>query len=237
MTQILSTSSKDQEDESSPGANAESAALHQSIHHPSIVSLFSVFSIPSATYHVLELCPQGTLSDYLSQHSNSHRLPVLSDNQLRGVLKSVADALAYLRKELVLHRNLNPTNLLITNEYRIKLGDFSLAIRLPTVNSTSSILCGAPNYVSPEMIARIPYSFPTDLWSLGCVLIACLNGIPPFEASSIAATHERISRGKYELPTDTSLHTKDLISRLLRTDPRRRIDIDDVLSHPFLDPS
>ncbi|KZT19518.1 kinase-like protein [Neolentinus lepideus HHB14362 ss-1] len=226
--------SRANQSESSRRDNAESVALHQSLHHPSVVSLFSFFSTPSAIYHILELCSQGTLLDFLSIHSNTEGVPLLSENQVRGIIKSVAGALVYLRKELVLHRNVTPSNILVTAESRIKLGDFSLAVRLPMANSTLSTLCGSPNYVSPEMIARVPYSFPSDVWSLGCVMLICITGHPPFEGNSVTETYERVSRGKYEIPSTTSINIKHLLSELLQMDPKRRIKIDDILSHPFL---
>jgi len=154
-----------------------STSLHQALHHPTIISLFSVFSTTKADYHVLELCSRGTLSNYLS----ARQPQILSECELRGVLKNLTDALLYLRKERVVHRDIKTSNILLTDDYRVKLADFGLATRLPTVKSTTSTFCGSPNYVSPEIVSRRPYSFGTDLWSLGCVIITCLAGNPPFE--------------------------------------------------------
>ncbi|TFK52510.1 kinase-like protein [Heliocybe sulcata] len=217
--------------------NAEAAILHQSLHHPSIVALFSVFPAPSATYHILELCSQGTLRDYLFRLPHRNNSSTLTDNQLRGIVKSLADALVYLRKELVLHRNITPSSIFITNDFRIKLGDFSLAVRLPNPKATVSTICGSPNYVSPEIIANTPYSFPSDAWSVGCVISTCITGYPPFEAISVAETHTRVSRAKYDIPPASSLHAKHLISELLQTDPKRRMKAENIQKHPFLDPS
>jgi polo-like kinase 4 len=94
---------------------AASTSIHQSLHHPNIVSLFSSFSTSIADYHILELCTRGTLSDFL--HSRSS--PILFESELRGVLKSLVDALLYLRKELVIYRDLKPANILLTQDYRI----------------------------------------------------------------------------------------------------------------------
>ena len=92
-----------------------SSAIHLSLHHPAIVSLLSSFSSARHDYHVMELCSQGTLLSFLQSRSNR----ALSECEVRGVSKSLIDALTYLRKELILHRDIKPTNILITEDYRI----------------------------------------------------------------------------------------------------------------------
>ncbi|KAI0917288.1 hypothetical protein AcW2_007460 [Taiwanofungus camphoratus] len=212
---------------------ASSTALHQALHHPSIVSLLSTFSTPSGHYHVLELCPQGTLSVFVQQR----KPPVLSEGELRGVVKCMVEALIYLRKERVLHRDIKASNILLTDDFRIKLSDFGLATRLPEPQSTVSTFCGSPNYIAPEIISRTPYGFNADLWSLGCLMVTCLSGVPAFEAPSVQQIFENISCGNYNLPGNTSAEARDLISRLLQLNPTHRISPHLILSHPFLSPS
>lgn len=69
-----------------------SATLHQALHHPNIVALYSVFSISAALYHALELCPGGNLHDFLS----SRDPPILPEADIRRLLKGMANALFYL---------------------------------------------------------------------------------------------------------------------------------------------
>ena len=92
-----------------------STTVHLSLHHPAIVSLFSSFSSATHDYHVMELCSRGTLFSFLQSRATR----VLSECEVRGVSKSLIEALIYLRKELIVHRDINPTNLLITVDYRI----------------------------------------------------------------------------------------------------------------------
>ena len=92
-----------------------STTVHLSLHHPAIVSLFSSFSNATHDYHIMELCSRGTLLAFLQSRSTR----VLSECEVRGVSKSLIDALTYLRKELILHRDIKSANLLITEDYRI----------------------------------------------------------------------------------------------------------------------
>ena len=88
--------------------------LHHALHHPSIVSLFSEFSTPLDSYQVLELCPRGSLAAILNSSSPS----VLSEDELRVIVKGLVDALMYMRKQLILHGNLSPDHILLTEDLR-----------------------------------------------------------------------------------------------------------------------
>lgn len=90
-------------------------SLHQSLFHPSVVSLVSTFSTPSVGYHVLEYCSNGTLHTYL----HSRHPPVLAEDELRGVLKSVVAALVYLQNQRIVHRDIKPSNILLTEDFRV----------------------------------------------------------------------------------------------------------------------
>jgi polo-like kinase 4 len=90
----------------------ETSLIHLSLSHPCIVSLFSTFSTPSADFYVLELCAGGTLSSYLENSP-------LSEAHLRGVLKGLFEALVYLKKQGVVHRNIRPSSILLTTDSRI----------------------------------------------------------------------------------------------------------------------
>ena len=63
----------------------------------------------------MELCSRGTLSTFL--HSRND--PILSESELRGLVRSLVDALIYLKKELVLHRDINAAAILLTADYRV----------------------------------------------------------------------------------------------------------------------
>ncbi|KZT73741.1 hypothetical protein DAEQUDRAFT_807948 [Daedalea quercina L-15889] len=197
-------------------------SLHQALHHPSIVSLFSEFATPSDSYQVLELCPRGSLSSLL----HSRRPSVLSEDELRGILKSVVDALAYLRKQRILHGDINPDNVLLTDDLRAKLSGFSHAFQLSTVTSTISDFHQTNAYFAPEIVSQIPYTFSADVWSLGCLMSRCLTGSVSREPSSTGNS-----------PHTLSPDAEDLMSQMLQTDPDHRITLDHIVAHPFFKPA
>ncbi|KAI0745665.1 kinase-like domain-containing protein [Earliella scabrosa] len=159
------------------------------------------------------------------------------EDQLRGLARALVDALVYLKKERVLHRDIKPSNILLTSEWRPKLSGFGSAIRLPTYVSTVSGFCGSANYISPEILSGHAYGFPVDIWSLGCVLLTCLSGLPAFDASNPEDVFDNICSARYALPDSASYEAKDLISGLLQKNPHDRTPIHRLLSHPFFNPA
>ncbi|KAI9067534.1 kinase-like protein [Trametes sanguinea] len=208
---------------------ASRGALHAALCHPSIVSLMSSFNSPTGDYHVLELCLDGSLADVLQARSN----PILTENEVRGVAKSLVDALVYLKKELILHRDINPSNILVTDDGRVKLSGFGSAVRLQTVQSAVAEFCGSPNYVSPEILEGRAYSFGSDLWSFGCVLLHCLSGLPPFDAPDPEAVYDNICSASPWLPQTTSFIGQKLVRSLLCKNPQDRLQLHRVLQDPF----
>ncbi|KAJ7044059.1 hypothetical protein C8F04DRAFT_688068 [Mycena alexandri] len=205
---------------------SDSSSTYLSLSHPCIASLFSTFSTPSARYHLLELCLGGPLSTYLEREP-------LSEDRLRGVLKSLIEALIYLKTQGVVHRNIRPSSVLLTTDGRVKLGGFKLASHLPPSKVSPDCFTKAPDFVAPEILTGSPYNCDADLWSVGCVAITCLSGRPPFESDSNPGTVDKILNASYALPATMSTEIQDLVVKLLEINPIRRIQPPDVLSHPF----
>ncbi|KAF8208882.1 hypothetical protein K438DRAFT_1961430 [Mycena galopus ATCC 62051] len=191
-----------------------------------MVSLFSTFSTSLADFHVLELCSGGTLSTYLEDK-------LLSEGQLRGVLKSLFEALVYLKNQGVVHRNIKPSNLLLTTDGRIKLCDFKLATHLPPSKLPADCFMDAPHFVAPEILRNSPYNCDVDLWSAACVAITCLSGRLPFEADSNAETMDKILNALYILPESITTEAQDLVVKLLEISSIQRIPLHEAVSHPF----
>jgi serine/threonine protein kinase len=77
-------------------------------------------------------------------------------------------------------------------------------------------MCGTPNYISPEIIKRLPYGLSSDIWSLGCMIVTLLTGSPPFESNQVKSTLERAANTEYKCPYYFSDEIKDLIGMLLQ---------------------
>ncbi|KAJ7175802.1 kinase-like domain-containing protein [Mycena filopes] len=205
---------------------SDSSSIYLSLSHPCIASLFSTFSTPSARYHLLELCLGGTISSYLETEQP------LSETRLRGVLKSLFEALTYLKQQGVVHRSIKPSSILLTADGRVKLGGFELASYLPPSKLPLDRFTKDPAFVAPQILSDLPYNCDADLWSVGCVAITCQSGRPPFESNS-GTTVEKILNASYTLSPAMSTEMQDLVVKLLDINPARRIQPADISAHPF----
>ena len=93
---------------------------------------------------------------------------------------------------------------------------------------------GTPYYISPEIIQNKPYSFESDIWSMGAILYELCALKPPFDATSISALGMKIVRGAYSpIPAQFTGEMKTLVGQLLSVDPLKRPSINKILSIIF----
>jgi serine/threonine protein kinase len=187
------------------------------------------------TYLLLELCHNESIKHMLDRRQ-SHRL---TEPEAKYYLKQLVGALKYLHDErYVVHRDVKPANLLLDKNMQLKLADFGLAKELQATQTNGGRTTivkggsGSPAYMAPESIKtkggranrHLP-SFEIDVWSVGVVSFSSLVGRTPFvNAGDVDATYQRILDNDYEFPEgiDISKDARDLIDRLLRTDPSDR---------------
>ncbi|KAJ4482254.1 hypothetical protein J3R30DRAFT_3286150, partial [Lentinula aciculospora] len=211
-----------------------SLSLYQTLCHPSIVSLFSAFATTNHRFQALELCSGGSLATFLHAYENRS----LSEAQTRPVIKAILDGLAYLRKNSIVHRNIHPENILLTEQYRIIILQ-SLFLLAPSILlrkpfSTSCLFSKIISFDS-EFLSRKPYDCRADIWSLGCLVFTCLVGRPPFQGPSTDDMFENILQGRYSTPETCSTLAVNFISNLIRVDPADRVDLSSICFDPFLD--
>lgn len=206
----------------------QEVAIHAKLKHPAILQLYTFFEDMSYVYLVLELAHNGELHRYLK--SNSRQLTEL---ETANIISQVVNGLLYLHSHNIIHRDMSLSNLLLTQDFQVKIADFGLAT-LSGPNEKHMTMCGTPNYISPEVVSRASHGRPADVWGLGCMLYTLLVGKPPFDTDAIKSTLTKVVMSDYAVPSYLSYEAKDLLDQLLRKNPLERIRLEQVLSHPFM---
>jgi serine/threonine protein kinase len=153
--------------------------------HPAIVNLFDVGVEESGiAYLVMEHIEGRTLQQVLCES------PIPWPRACSWAA-DLASALGRAHQCGIIHGDVKPANIMVTDDGHVKLGDFGIA-RFATQVSGSGRIMGTPAYLAPEQILGEPHSTKSDLFSLGIVLYQMLTGIPPFDGSSVAAVCAQI---------------------------------------------
>lgn len=205
--------------------------IHKNLKHENIVNFEHFFEDSDNVYILLELCQNQTLNELLRRRQR------LTELEIKYYLLQILNALQYIHANQIIHRDLKLSNLFLTNKMEIKVGDFGLATKINFPSEKKKTVCGTPNYIAPEILeSKIGHSYEADVWSLGVVLYILLIGKPPFETSDVKTTYKKIRMNCYKFPENIviSKEARDLIERILVTEPSKRLTLQEIYSHDFL---
>ncbi|XP_067935335.1 aurora kinase B-like [Watersipora subatra] len=194
--------------------------------HPNCLKMHGFFYDSDRIYLILEYVAKGELYDLLTKAKR------FSESVAANYTYQMADVLEYLHKRKVIHRDIKPENLLVDLMGNLKISDFGWAVHAPS--SRRDTLCGTLDYLPPEMVEGTSHSTYADNWCLGVLLYEFLVGSPPFEAATTKDTYKRIVKCDVLYPPYVKEGARDLISKLLRHDPRSRFSVTDVKTHPWV---
>lgn len=201
--------------------------------HPFVVKLYYAFQDREKLYLILEYGQGGELFTHLSTER------MFSEATAAFYMAEMVLALNHLHDNLgVVYRDLKPENCLLDAEGHLLLTDFGLSKVAVDPDACNSIL-GTVEYMAPEVIQGKKYGKAVDWWSLGALGFDLMTGNPPFRGPNHAKIQDNIVRQKLTLPYFLSPDAKDLLTRLLRKDPAKRLgsnmpkDLDTIKQHRF----
>ncbi|KAF9978238.1 hypothetical protein BGZ73_003242 [Actinomortierella ambigua] len=202
-------------------------AIMKLINHPHVIRLYDVYETEKELFLVMEYVSGGELFEYLVNKGR------LEEAEALRFFQQIIVGLAFCHKRKICHRDLKPENLLLDERMNVKIADFGMA----SLQKTGRLLetsCGSPHYASPEVVTGMKYDgSSSDIWSCGIILYALLTGHLPFDDENIRQLLSKVKAGKFYMPTDISAGARDLISRMLTVNPKRRITMQGVMMHPW----
>jgi len=197
------------------------------INHPNVVKIHKISTHQGTPYIEMEFLTGGSVQMLVKKHK---RLPEAEALQIaidcaKGLKAAYASGL--------IHRDVKPENILLTEDGDAKLLDFGVAQFKVDDNKKTKVV-GTPYYVAPEVVKQEAADHRADIYSLGCSLFFMLTGRPPFDAESVTAVY--MARLKNPAPqvrqfrSKISKHTNDLIIQMLRRNPDDRFqNYDDLI--------
>ena len=197
------------------------------LRHPNLVHLYSVIEKDDKIYLIMEYNKGIELFDYIVKKKK------LQEKEAFIFYQQIISGIEYLHKVKYIHRDIKPENILIKPDTKkLIIVDFGLSNKFnnPKKNLFKSA-CGSPSYAAPEMLNGEKYRGPpVDIWSSGVVLYAMLCGYLPFEDenNNNDELYDKICKGKFDIPNHVSEKEKDLINKILVTDPDKRLTISQI---------
>lgn len=182
------------------------------------VTVYDVVDEDDRPWIVMELIEGKSLAEAVREDG------VLTPKRAAEVGLAILDVLRSAHREGILHRDVKPSNVLIAEDGRVVLTDFGIAQVEgdPSVTSTG-MLVGAPSYISPERARGHKPGPPADLWSLGGLLYASVEGSPPYDKGSAIATLTAVMTEPLDPPKNAG-PLEEVIYGLLARDPEQRLD-------------
>ncbi|KAF3991259.1 hypothetical protein FT663_01716 [Candidozyma haemuli var. vulneris] len=203
--------------------------IQRDLVHPNISRLYGYFYDETNVYLILEYALYGEVYQILKTRRR------FDETTASRYIYQVSSGLQYLHSHNVIHRDIKPENILLSDMGEVKLSDFGWSVKSDPLSQKRLTVCGTLDYLSPEMVESRSHDFAVDIWSLGILTYEFLVGRPPFEDDDKGTTYKRIARVDLKIPSFLSEEAADFITQLLQKNPRQRLSLADVASHPWME--
>ncbi|KAG6885681.1 hypothetical protein C0993_011166 [Termitomyces sp. T159_Od127] len=199
--------------------------------HPNVLAYIDSWEENDVLYIQTEVCTSGNLQQFLETFGNAYRK--LSEDRVWKILVDLSNGLRFVHDAGVIHLDLKPSNIFVTGEGRLKIGDFGMATffpRLETVAGSKGFEReGDKRYLAPEILQEDYYSKAADIFSLGMTILeAAANIVVPDQGED----WHRLRRDDFsQVLLDESPELLEIIKRMMRQRPHERMSIHDVCGH------
>ncbi|XP_027227499.2 uncharacterized protein [Penaeus vannamei] len=182
-------------------------------------------------YIAMDYCGGGDLHTLITKRNGV----LFPEDRILDWFVQLCLAVKYIHDRRILHRDIKSQNIFLTDEGRVRLGDFGIAKVMNSTSDLARTCIGTPYYLSPEMCENKPYNNKSDIWALGCVLYEMTTLKHAFEASNMKALILKIIKGVYQpIPPRYSRDLRMLHTQIFQREPQARPSISVILRKHFI---
>lgn len=197
-------------------ARALASVLHQNIAH-----VYDYVEKPGEAFILMEYIEGMDLSAIIEKAGG------LPPAIAACILLEVSKGLAYIHERGLIHRDVKPSNIRVTNRGEVKLMDFGIVLQVENTSLTRpGVMVGSPSYLSPEQILGDQVSNRADIFLMGIVLYEMLSGTRPFKEDKSASIFQRIRESRYvqlrQMEPSVPRALERIVDKCLRKEPARR---------------
>ncbi|CAK8688431.1 unnamed protein product [Clavelina lepadiformis] len=213
----------------------EVASMNRCYLHPNVIQLYDMFASHKRVYLVLEYAECGDLLFYVNRcYARKSHSNCMTEDKARLMFRDILSGVHFIHSRGVAHRDLKCENILLSKGNQAKLSDFGFAVQPRQTGELLLTHCGSYAYAPPEILKQQKYDGKlADLWSLGIILFAMVNGGLPFKESDAKAVLGAMKKPVYFKGCLTQ-DCKDLIRGLLKLKPVKRLSIPEVYAHSWM---
>ena len=199
------------------------------LEHPNIIDFKEYYYTRKIAYITMDYADGGDLDMKIKKQKKiDEKFP--EEFVIQWFLE-ICEAIKYIHDQGVVHRDLKPKNIFLTEDGHVKLGDLGIAKDLSNEISVAKTAIGTQPYLSPEIIEGKPYNYSTDIWDLGVILYEMIELKHPFISLSPTKMFYNIINVKYEPIEDSQYQQQliDLVPQFLKKEPKERINLSEVI--------
>jgi novel protein kinase C delta type len=219
------------EDDDVESTLVERRILQSGSECPFITQLFCTFQSETHLFFVMEYLNGGDLMFHIQA---SRKFPL---DRARFYAAEILLGLQFLHSKGTIYRDLKLDNVLLDPNGHCKIADFGMCKEDVRKGETTSTFCGTPDYIAPEIIRGLKYSFAVDWWSFGVLCYEMIIGQSPFNGEDEEELFESICNDDTNYPRWLDQDALSLIDKLLQRDPTERLgnmeDMEPIRKHPF----
>ncbi|MEJ2886742.1 serine/threonine-protein kinase [Actinomycetospora aeridis] len=192
------------------------------MNHPGLVTIYDVGQERDRAYFVMQLIEGESLADRI-------RSGPLALGDVVALGSALGDALTYVHRHGVVHRDIKPGNVLLDTDGRPHLSDFGIAVLADATNITATgMVIGTASYLSPEQVRGQQVGPASDVYALGLVLLECITARREYPGNALEAAVARLHRAP-EIPPDLPPPLGNLLAAMTRDEPMDRPTTEQVV--------